>query len=128
MESEFTPFPSITAFFVASERTIEIKAIIDGNPSRSNLSCDFPGLLQVRTCHVTGQAVLRIIGNGNRFIQVPVSNDARHRAKDLLFGDGHAVGDMGEHRGFYVVTGWQTFRALQAPTNQSGAFFDTCPD
>src|SRR3984957_8368149 len=53
--------------------------------------------------HAGGEIVDRAVGDSECVLFFLERNDRRDRAKYLLLGDAHLVGDAGEHRGFYEV-------------------------
>jgi hypothetical protein len=64
---------------------------------------------------VAGQAEIGIVGDLDGFIDVVVADDHEHRPEDLLAGNDHVVGDIGETRGLHVPALVQTLRSAKPP-------------
>ncbi|MNP12288.1 hypothetical protein D3C76_1045150 [compost metagenome] len=44
------------------------------------------------------QAVIRVVGNGDRFVLITIGDDRQNRAKNLVAGDSHLVIHVGKQR------------------------------
>ncbi len=49
--------------------------------------------------HIRREAVIGVVGDGDRFVLIAIGENAQHRPEDLLAGDGHLIGDISEQRG-----------------------------
>ena len=62
---------------------------------------------------VGGEAVLGVVADLHRLVDRLVAEDRDHRPEDLFLGDGHVVGDVGEHRRLHIVALVQAFRTAR---------------
>jgi hypothetical protein len=59
--------------------------------------------LDVARPHVAGEPIGCIVGHRDGISLVPISDDREYGAKDLLAGDGHVVGHVGEYGRAHIV-------------------------
>ena len=77
--------------------------------------------------HIRREAVIGVVGDGDRFVLIAIGEDAQHRPEDLFSGDGHIIGDIGEQRGPDEISPEPIGMALAA-VNQSRARLDSKMD
>ncbi len=74
----------------------------------------------------SGQAVLAVVGDTNRVALVGILQHRQHRTEDLLLGDAHLVGGVGEQRGPDIPTA--VVRAVVAADDDACALVDAGAD
>src|SRR6478735_12372486 len=79
-------------------------APVDADGAGAQLTADGERPLLVRRGDVAAEAVLVVVGHAHRFVVTVERDDDQHGAEDLLAGDGHVVGDVGEQRGLHEPT------------------------
>src|SRR3954452_72414 len=73
-------------------------AAVDAHGSGAQLSTDGQRPLLRARGHVAAETVLVVVGQAHRFVVAVEGDHDEHRSEDLLTGDRHVVGDVGEER------------------------------
>src|SRR5690625_3930115 len=128
LEAGLTPLPSVAAALVPAERCIEVESMVDRHPAGADPAGHRAGLVQVGPRNVTGQAILGVVGDLDRFLDVVVAEYAQHRSEDLLTGDRHVVDDVGEDGRFDVVATIQPVRTAGAAGHDGRTVVDAAGD
>src|SRR5688572_22828933 len=71
-------------------------ATVDGEGAGADPAGYGPGPVQVTGGDRPGQPVVGVVGDAHGVVVVLERDHHQHRAEDLLTGDGHVVGDVGE--------------------------------
>jgi hypothetical protein len=74
------------------------------------------------------QAVHRVVGDRDCFIQGFIGNDAQHRAKYFLLSDAHGARHLREHRRAGIKTLLKARHAPGPAAQQFRAFVEACLD
>ncbi len=125
MKAERAPLAAIPRFLVATEGRVHVVAAVDRNPARADAPREFLGDFDVFARDVAGKTVFGVVGDGDGFVVILISEDTKHRAEDFLTRDGHIVGHVGKDGGLDVVACFQPFGLAGAARDQRRAFADT---
>src|SRR5580658_318598 len=83
----------------AKRRHVAHRAIsIDPYGARAHARADIDGATDAAGPDTGGEPVIRLIGDRDRLVLIVETNDAEHRAEDLLLRDPHTVVHAGEDR------------------------------
>ena len=93
---------------------------VDQDPAREQSSCDLPCMRRAAREHVVLQAIVRVVGDRDGLVFVPVSQQAQDRAEDLLAGDTHVVAYVGEDRRFHEIPLVERIGPAFAPGDDAG--------
>src|SRR5262249_4802439 len=116
------------AQLVAAEGRIAVhRAAVDLHGAGAERGGDAQTARRVTGPQVSVQAVVRVVGDGDRFLFVAKRDRGDHRAEDLLARDRHVVADAGEQRRLDVVAARQMRRTF-ATARQRRAFLDAARD
>jgi len=75
--------------------------------------------------HPAGQSVDHAVGDAHGVVVVLIAEDREYRSEDLLLGDLHVGGDLGEHGGLHEEPGVEALRCARSPDDHLGAVVDT---
>ena len=78
------------------------------------------GVRPVATEDEATEPVGRVVGDPQGIVLVAVGHDGQDGAEDLLAGDRHLRGHVGEHRGLHEVAAVQPFGPLEPPGDEVG--------
>src|SRR5258705_10150991 len=85
--------------FETTERAGDVDVVhVDAEGARANRFGDLQAVGGVGGPDRSGQAVLAVVGDANRVALVGILQHRQHRTEDLLAGDAHLVGGVGEQR------------------------------
>ena len=82
---------------------------------------DVEAVCDVGGPHRTGQPVVGVVGDADRVVLVAVAQHRQHRAENLLPGDAHVVGGVGEQRRLARTSRART-GSRSPPSDDAGAF------
>src|SRR5690606_37509567 len=128
VETEFAPLPAVSALAVAPEGAPEVEGAVHRDPARPDAAGQRARHLEVGAADVGRETVLGVVGDLDGVVEIVVGDDRQHRTEDLLAGEGHVVGDVGEHRRLDVVAAVEPLRPAGAARDQGGALVDAAPD
>ena len=74
---------------------------------------------------VGGEAVGRVVGDLDCLFLIPVTDDRHHRSENLLAGDGHGIGRVGEHRRANIIATGEPVGSAGTAGNEGRAFGDS---
>ena len=94
----------------------------------NNLLCHASRAVHIAAQHHRAQAVLGIVGNGDRLRLVLIRDDAQHRAENLVAGNGHPIVHAGKQRRTHKPAVPRAFRSPFAARQQARPFFDSFAD
>src|SRR5690606_26629733 len=77
--------------------------VVHGDGAGLHATSDVGGGRPVGAPHRAREAVGRVVGDRYGFVDRFVREHRQHRPEDLLAGDGHVVGHVGEHGGLDEV-------------------------
>src|SRR5258705_2058723 len=91
--------------FETTERAGDVDVVhVDAEGAGTNRFGDLQAVGGVGGPDRSGQAVLAVVGDTNRVALVAILQHGQHRTEDLLLGDAHLVGGVGEQRGPDIPT------------------------
>src|SRR6478752_1090398 len=124
VRAEFTAHPGL---LVTAEGGQGVEAAaVDVDLPGVHAAGEGDGLLVVRAPDGAGQPVDGAVGDPQGVVHVLVPQDGEDRAEDLLLGDRHVRGDVGEDRGADVVA--LVPGRLGASRDEAGALLDALLD
>ena len=81
-----------------------------------------PGPVIVLCLYIVGEAIGRVIRNGDRFFFGIKRRHGQHRTEDLFTSDGHVGVDIGEHGRLHEVAGFVAIGTARSASDQPCAF------
>src|SRR5262249_6999214 len=107
--------------FEATEGRTDVERVhVDAVGARAHPGRDLEAMRDVGGPHRTGQAVVALVGDPDRRVRVAGAQHRQDRAEDLLAGDAHVVGGVGEQRRPHVPAALGG--AVLATEHDAGAF------
>ena len=85
---ESAAFAAQPALLEAAERRIAWDATVYGDLPGADAARDGDRAVDVGTPHRAGQPVLRVVGDRDRLVVVPVAKNRQHRSEHFFLGDG----------------------------------------
>src|ERR1700757_2375108 len=84
VEAELAPLSTVAAVLVTAERRVHVESMVDRHPAGPDLAGHTTRLVEVGPRDIAGQAVIGVVGDLHRLIDVVVAEDAQHRPEDFL--------------------------------------------
>src|ERR1700758_3049422 len=115
-------FATVAAGFDAAERREGVHgvALVDPQSAGADAPGDRQGPVGVGGPHRTGQAVVRVVGNGNRIVLVTIGNDGDHGTEYLFARNAHGVVGGREEGGPHVPSALKAVGHAGAADDKAG--------
>src|SRR3954451_5882170 len=129
LDGQVAELAPVARLLEAAERRQRIEGpAVDLDLAGADAPGDALGVLGVAGPDAAGQPVDRVVGDLDRFVLGVVGDDRQHRPEDLLLGDRHVVGDVGEDRRLDEVALVEPLGRLLAAGDQPRALLDALAD
>ncbi|MNR39945.1 hypothetical protein D3C85_1581920 [compost metagenome] len=94
MEAVLAPFTAVAASLHSAEGGMEVKGAVDDNPSSLNSPSDRTRKSDIFSRDKSCEAVVAVVGDQDRLVQIAVALQGHDRAEDFFTGYSH----VGRHR------------------------------